>query len=219
MQNKLKVFIVDDHEIFRQGLKMILVGHKDIEIVAEAGNGQEFLDILEKIKPDIILMDIKMPVMDGLKATKIALEKYPELKVLVISMFGEEDYLVSMLEAGVKGFVPKTVDEEELLKAMNTISEGKSYFSQELLGTITEVYIKRSFDKKSEKVATSPLTKREIEVLKLISKGLTNKEIADTLFISQKTVDGHKSNLLDKTGSKNVVTLLIWALHNNLIEL
>ncbi len=219
MQNKFKVIIADDHEIFRQGLKMIMVGHKDIEIVAEAGNGQEFLDLLDTFKPDIVLMDIKMPVMDGLKATKLALEKYPDLKVLVISMCGEEDYLINMLEAGVKGFVPKTVDEEELLKAIKTITEGKSYFSQELLGTITEAYIKRNLDKKTDDDELSKLTRREIEVLNLIAKGLTNKEIADALFISQKTVDGHKSNILDKTGSKNVVTLLIWALHNKLIEL
>ncbi len=215
MENKVRLIIVDDHEIFRKGLIMVVNKFKDVEVVAEASNGKEFLSILEKQEIDMVFMDIEMPLMNGIEATKVALEKYPELKIVALSMFGEEEYLKHMLDAGVKGFLLKNVSKETLERAILAVASGNNYFSEELLHFFTKKYISSDKPENDE----IKLTKRELEVLQLIAKGLTDQEIADTLFISQRTVNGHRANLISKTGSKNTVNLLIYAIKNKLIEI
>jgi DNA-binding NarL/FixJ family response regulator len=184
----------------------------------EAANGKEFLDILKEKKPDIVLMDIKMPVMDGFEATKKALEMQPDLKVLVLSMFGEEEYLVRMLETGVRGFLLKNVEEDEMKNALKLVSEGKNYFSNELLPSLTNSFMKkRSFhDERSE--VLEKLTRRELEVLTYICKGFTNNEIAEVCFISPRTAGGHRTNLLEKTGCKNTAELVGFGIKFNLLQ-
>jgi DNA-binding NarL/FixJ family response regulator len=219
MEKKLKVMIVEDHHIFRKGLAMLLKEMPDVEICGEATNGQEFLDTFEKLKPDIILMDIQMPVLNGIEATKEALKRYPDLRIVAVSMFGEEEYLVSMLEAGVKGFLLKTVEEHELKKALALVADNKNYFSDELIPTLTSSLVKsRSKDEPREPELREELTRREEEVLELICKGYTIKEIADRLFISQRTVDGHKANLFRKAGVDSSVKLVTFAIKNNLFK-
>jgi DNA-binding NarL/FixJ family response regulator len=211
MSTKTKIIIVDDHEIFRKGFAMIIGTFEDIELVGEASNGQEFLDLIDRTLPDLVFIDIKMPVMNGIDATKTAIERYPELKIVALSMFGEEKYLQSMIEAGAIGFLLKNVKREELEVAVKLFQEGKNYYSEELLSFFTKKYISIKPD--------ADISKRELEVLQLIAKGFTNQEISDKLFISLRTVEGHKTNLIQKTGSKNIVNLLIYALKNSLIEL
>jgi DNA-binding NarL/FixJ family response regulator len=219
MDKKVNVVIVDDQKIFRKGILLLLIDMPDIKVVAEASNGQEFLDLLGNHEIDLVLMDIKMPVMDGIEATKIALEQYPNLKVLVVSMYGEEEYLVSMLEAGVKGFVLKTVEEEELQRAIKNIVEGKNYFSQELLGTIAKSFVNKTTEKKEEEDIVSKLTTREIEVIQMITEGFTIRDIAKKLDISSRTVDGHKTNIFAKTGTQSSVQLVTFAIKHNLVKL
>lgn len=219
MEKKINVIIVDDQKIFRKGILLLLIDMPEIKVVAEASNGQEFLDLMKIHEVDLVLMDIKMPVMDGIEATKIALQQYPNLKVLVVSMYGEEEYLVSMLETGVKGFVLKTVEEDELQRAIRTIVEGKNYFSQELLGTIAKSFVNKTSDKKEEENVVSKLTDREIEVIQLIAQGLTIREIAKILDISSRTVDGHKTNIFAKTGTQSSVQLVTFAIKHNLVKL
>ncbi len=216
-QEKLRVMIVDDHHIFRKGLRMLLKELPEVELFAEATNGKEFLEMIKDERPDIVFMDIQMPEMNGIDATREALRLYPDLKIIAISMFGDEEYLVSMLEAGVKGFLLKTVEEHELKKALVLISDNKNYFSDELIPTLTSSIVKnRAKEEPAAPELKEELTKREVEVLELICKGYTIKEIADQLFISQRTVDGHKANLFRKTGVDSSVKLVTFAIKNGL---
>jgi DNA-binding NarL/FixJ family response regulator len=217
---KLQVMIVEDQHIFRKGLIMLLKEISGVTIFGEASNGQEFLNMIEKERPDIVFMDIQMPIMNGIEATKQALDLYPSLKIVAISMFGDEEYLVSMIEAGVKGFLLKTVEEYELQKAIELVSDNKNYFSDELLPVLTNSLVNRKAKPENNGYELKEeLTKREIEVLSLICKGFTIKEIADQLFISQRTVDGHKANLFRKTGVDSSVKLVTFAIRNNLYKL
>jgi len=211
METKAKIIIVDDHEIFRKGFAMVLSTFDFTELVGEASSGKEFLELIEKTEADLIFMDIKMPEMTGIEATKIAMESKQNLKIVALSMFGEEKYLQSMIEAGASGFLLKNVKREELEYAIHQLIDGKNYYSEELLSFFTKKYVNHKDE--------DSISKRELEVLQHIAKGLTNQEISDTLFISLRTVEGHKTSLIQKTGSKNIVNLLIYAMKNNLIEL
>lgn len=205
-----KIIIVDDHQLFRNGLKFILNEIKNIQVVGEASNGQEFLELLEYGIPDLVLMDINMPVMNGVTAAKIALEKYPQLNILVLSMYGETEYYNTMIDIGVKGFILKDVDNKELEDSINKVISGGTYFSQELLLNLIK---NKSFNE------NITLTKREKEVLELICKGFSNQQISDQLFISQRTVERHRSSLLLKTDSKNSISLVLYAIRHKLISI
>lgn len=211
----LDVVIVDDHSLFRNGLKILLTTSGHFNVVAEAENGKEFIDLLEHIQPDIVLMDIDMPVLDGIEATKEALKKFPKLKVITLSMFGEEEYYYKMIEAGVKGFLLKNSDINEVKNAIVTVFQGGKYFSQELLYNVVKNI--RSGHKEQE--LTEALSEREIEVLIQICNGSSNNEIAENLHISKRTVDKHRANLLDKTNSKNTAHLVMYAIKNKLINI
>lgn len=221
MKNKLPngkildVIIVDDHSLFRNGLKILLTTSGQFNVVAEAENGKDFLTLLDHIQPDIVLMDIDMPVLNGIDATKEALKKYPSLKVITLSMFGEEEYYYKMIEAGVKGFLLKNSDINEVKNALITVWQGGKYFSQELLYNV----VKNIRSSHKEQEVTEALSDREIEVLIQICNGLSNNEIAENLHISKRTVDKHRANLLDKTNSKNTAHLVMYAIKNKLIDI
>jgi DNA-binding NarL/FixJ family response regulator len=215
---KINVMIVEDQMIFRSGLKTLLSELPELNVIGEAENGREFLEIIQKNMPDVVLMDIKMPVMDGIEATKKALELFPDLKVLVISMFGEEEYLVRMLEAGIRGFLLKNADEDELRNAIAMVHEGKNYFSHELLPALTNSFMKKKTYNNEKQNITDKLTRRELEILDLICKGYTNKEIADACFISHRTAGGHRANLLEKTGCKNTAELVAFGIKYNMLS-
>ena len=216
MEKTIEIIIVDDHEIFRKGLVMVINKMKNTKVIAEAGNGAEFLDLLSKVKPDMIFMDIQMPVMNGIEATKAALAKYPNLKIVALSMFGEEEYLQNMVDAGAYGFLLKNISKEDLSRAIQLISDGKNYYSEELLSFFTKKYI---HPQKPQETVDANLTKRELEVLQLIAEGFTDSEIAEKLFLSQRTINGHRASLIAKTGSKNTVNLLTYAIKNGLVEM
>ncbi len=212
----IKIITVDDHQIFRQGLTMILNRLDNVEVIAQAADGKEFLDILKSgINPDIVFMDIRMPLMNGIEATKAALKIHPKLKIIAISMFGEEENLENMIKAGAKGFLLKNINRDEIEHAIRQVISNSNYYSTELLPYFTKKYLNPAEQGKT----LSGLTKRELDVLKLIAHGYTNKEIAEKLFISKRTVDGHRANIFDKTDSKNVVELLIFAIKNKLIKI
>jgi DNA-binding NarL/FixJ family response regulator len=185
-----------------------------MQVVAEADNGKNFLDHLNKIMPDIVLMDIDMPVMNGIEATRIAMQKYPHLKIITLSMFGEEEYYFKMIDAGAKGFLIKNSDISEVRNAIRTVYEGKTFFSEELLLNVVKNIRTVSLPPKE----TETLSEREIEVLQQICFGHSNVEIADLLHISKRTVDKHRSNLLEKTNSKNTANLVMYAMKHKLIE-
>lgn len=213
MKDKNRIFVVDDHEIFRNGLKMVISKLKYLELVGEAADGKEFLTKLLTAAPDIVLMDIEMPVMNGIEATTEALKIMPELKIIVLTMFNEDDYIQSMIDAGVKGFLMKNINKEILDKAILTVINGGNFYSEELFKFFTRQVVK---ERKTD-VAPIELTRREKEILQLLCEGLSNKEIADMLFISERTVVGHKTNLLAKADCKNSMSLMSYAIRNKLV--
>ena len=217
--NKINLIIVDDHRLFRNGLKALLKELDYVGEVAEAPNGREFLDYLAKNKVDMALMDINMPVMNGIDATREASLKYPHLKIIALSMLSDEDYYFKMIDAGAKGFILKDAGSDELISAIETVMKGQNYFSQDLLRNIIlslSTNVKMEPNPLPEEVK---FTDRELEVLEQICKGLSNQEIADTLCISPRTVERHRANIFEKTGSKNSVNLVMFAIKNNLVKI
>jgi DNA-binding NarL/FixJ family response regulator len=209
-QPKISVAIVDDHQLFRSGLHFILENEPDIEVVIEASNGKQFLNYLTDFKPDVVLMDINMPEMDGVEASKLAIEKSPDLNILVLSMYSDIEYYNTMIDIGVKGFILKDIENKELANAIRKVYNGGNYFSQELLLRL----IKNKPDGE-----VIELTNREKEVLELICQGYSNQEISTKLFISQRTVERHRSSLLFKTDSKNSISLVVYSIKNNLVKI
>ena len=213
---KPNIIIVDDHLIFRQGLKSIITLENIANVIGEASNGLELMALLEDLKPDLVLMDIDMPHMNGLEATEKAIELMPELKIIAFSMFSDEEYYYKMIDRGVKGFILKTSGINELENAIHNVMSGDSYFSNELLRKIINNFGRPNTIKQT---ALDNLTDREIEVLQQICLGLSTEEIAEKLFISPKTVKSHKSNLLEKTVCKNTPSLILFAIKNKLVEI
>lgn len=212
----VKICVVDDHEIFRDGLKFILSQVLNYQIVGEAGNGKEFLNLLTYMQPDVVLMDISMPEMDGIDASEQALKKCPGIKIIALSSYGDDLYYYKMVKAGVMGFVQKKSGKDELEKAINTVMNGENYFPPQLLQKIIIKLGQSGPDSLANPELT--LSRREKEVLKLICQGYNNNEISEMLFISPKTVDNHRTNLLSKTSSRNSANLVMFAIKHNLIE-
>ena len=207
---QIPAIIVDDHKIFRESLTYVLESQANINVIAQANNGLELLSILKHTKPGIVLLDIEMPVMDGVEATREAIKLYPDLKILVLSMHNDEEFYSSMIDLGVTGFILKESDTQEVIKAVDEIVKGSLYFSQELLLGLLK--------KRKDNICLE-LTTREQEVLALIAKGLSNIEIGEKLFISARTVEKHRAELLLKTDSKNSVSLVVYAIKNGLVTI
>ncbi|WP_010663764.1 response regulator transcription factor [Marinilabilia salmonicolor] len=210
----MKIFIVDDHQLFREGLKFLLSGWDLVEDIFEAEDGDRFLKDLDSCQPDVILMDIEMPGANGIDATAACLEKYPDMKVIALSMYGNENYYTGMIDAGAKGFLLKNSRFEDVQRAITEVISGNNYFSPEILNGIVRNLNKRKNDPKN-----SELTSREIEVLYNICKGLSNQEIANNLNLSKRTVDKHRENILLKTQSGNTAQMVVYAIKNKLFEI
>ena len=218
MKETYKVLIVDDHKLFREGLVFMISKMKGFEVVGEASNGAAFLEMIDNLDVDIVIMDIAMPGIDGVTATTRALEKYPDLKVIALTMFCDEEYYYKMIQAGVSSYILKESGKDELATALNTVITGENYFSQKILhNIIVNMNNSKSF-KPADKTKDIKLTRRETEILTLICQGLSNTEISDKLCLSLRTIEGHKSNIFSKTGVKNSVSLVMFALKNHLIE-
>lgn len=213
-----KIIIADDHTLFRNGLKLLINSKEEFRVTAEVSNGIELLEALSKEAFDIILLDISMPEMDGFEAAARIKDLYPEIPIVTLSMYGEEEYYFKMVGLGVKGFLLKNSDFDEVYNALLTTSSGGTYFSQELLVNLVNNFQVASSSPNQEQDNDS-LSEREIEVLVLICKGYSNKEIGDQLFISKRTVDKHRANILDKTSCKNTANLVVYAITNNIVEI
>lgn len=213
---KLKIYIVDDHKLFREGLKLLLSTQDFVQHVYEASSGKEFVESLVLKDCDVVLMDIEMPEMNGIEATECALNLNPNLKVIVLSMYGDEQYYYKMVDVGVKGFVLKNSGIEQVLTAIRKVAEGENYFSEELLVNILNHM--RSEQKSEEQNFDNEISEREMEILYHVCLGLSNQEIADKLFISKRTVDKHRANLLSKTGCRNTAALVMYAIKNKMVH-
>ncbi|MBQ7963392.1 MAG: response regulator transcription factor [Alistipes sp.] len=211
----VRIALVDDHSLFRRGLKMLLTSYSDFEVVAEASSGEEFLELMDTAQPDVVFMDYSMGGMNGAETTERALERMPELKVISLTMFGDNAYYSRMASSGAKGFLLKDSEFDEVVEAVSTVCDGGTYFSALLLESISQSL---------RSVEGLPidehdmLSDREVEILVGICQGLSTQEIADRLFISKRTVDKHRANILEKSGCKNTASLVVYAIKNGLVE-
>lgn len=213
---KLKLYLVDDHKLFREGLKLLLSTQDFVKHIYEASNGREFIENLPLTECDVVLMDIEMPEMNGIEATREALHLHPELKIIVLSMYGDEQYYYQMIDAGAKGFMLKNTGIENVIKGIQKVAAGENFFSEELLFNILNNM--RDNSKTIADVPDNELSDREMEILYHVCKGESNQEIAEALFISKRTVDKHRANLLSKTGCRNTAALVMYAIKNKMIE-
>ena len=214
MTNQYHIAIVDDHKVFRKGLRTILNKIRNVNVVAEAENGKEFLEIYAKT-PEInmVFMDISMPGMDGIQTTKLAKEKCSDLKIIALSSYEDQEHLNLMLLAGANGYILKTADLPEFEKAIHKVGQGKPYFSDDILDNLTE----KVFYQPSKKEKLPEFSSREIEIMQLLCQGLSNKKIGDILHISDRTVERHKTNLLQKTTTENTLNLVIYAIRHKIV--
>lgn len=210
----IRVMIAEDHDILREGLQSLLKDEASIQIVAEAPNGKLILDYLETTPADVILMDINMPVLNGLETTRIISEQYKNIKVLVLSMLDHPNYLNQMMSVGAKGYILKNSSKAELIKAIHEVAAGHKYISKELAEKVISSKGKNEESKKGE----VHLTKRELQILELLAEGLTNKEIGDRIFLSKRTVETHRRNLFEKTNCKNSSALIKYAIVKGILK-
>lgn len=208
-----RIALVDDHTLFRNGLRGLLEHCAGCRVVAEAAGGEEFLSMLDALEADVVFMDFAMPGLDGAQTTERALARRPELKIITLSMFGEESYYSRMVQAGARGFVLKDSDIGDVIEAVETVAAGGSYFSPRLLSSLAGRMRTR------EDAADEQLSLREREILVAVCRGLSNQEIADELFISKRTVDKHRANILEKTGCKNTASLVVYAIRSGIVEI
>jgi DNA-binding NarL/FixJ family response regulator len=216
MERKVRIALVDDHTLFRSGLVGLLSQHPRYEVVADVGSGEGFLTILPHTDLDVVFMDISMPGIDGSETTRRALAERPELRIITLSMYGDEHFYSLMVECGASGFLLKDSDIEEVYAAVDAAMAGDSYFSPALLDSMTRNMSRLATTVSSDEDA---LSEREIEILVEVCRGLSNQEIADKLFISKRTVDKHRANILEKTGCKNTANLVVYAIKNRLVEI
>lgn len=214
MTRPIRVALVDDHTLFRDGLRRLLAADNRFEIAGEASSGEEFLEVYPSLGTDVVFMDIDMPGMNGIEASRRLLESHPDARIITLSMHGEQEYYFAMVELGVKGFLLKNSTFGEVVAAVETVAAGGTYFSQELLSSLVTV-LRRS----GELPHGEALSEREAEILPLICEGYSNQEIGNRLFISKRTVDKHRANILAKTGCKNTASLVVYAVKNNLIDI
>ncbi|MBL6949615.1 MAG: response regulator transcription factor [Bacteroidales bacterium] len=219
MEN-INIFLVDDHQLILDGIKALLSGVNDITIIGEATTGNELLEKIPQAHPDLILMDISLPDISGIELTGIISKRYPASKILILSMYTNEDFVFNAMKAGAKGYLLKNTSRQELLDAIYAIHSGQEFFS----GSISQVILKSFLRKVNEPETTNengaqPLSNREHEILKLFAEGFNNKEISNTLGISIRTVESHKNHIVKKLGLKSTVEMVKFAIKNKIVEL
>lgn len=211
-----RVIIADDHQMFVDGIKSILIGIDHVHVVGEATNGLELISLLESCDTDVVLMDVNMPEMNGIEATKIVISRFPEVKVLMLTMHDSRDYIQKLLKAGAHGYILKNTGRDELEAAINAIVAGDSYFSKEVTERIMEgLQGKKS---RSSDSMVVELTDRELDVLKLIAQEFTTREIGEKLYISHHTVETHRKNLISKLQVRGSAGLVKYAIENDLLD-
>lgn len=213
----IQIAIVDDHRLFRQGLTFILKDEADIQILFEAENGQELLTQLEEHQPQIVLLDLDMPVMDGFATTEALIAQYPELKILILTMHDDEQFMVRLMDTGANGYLLKNANSEEMIRAIQTLATNEYYFNERLSMAMLKQIGKKSKPNKIA-LAASELTHRELEVLQLICAEQTTTEIADQLCLSPRTIESYRKTLFEKTGVKNMAGLVMWAVRNGFVS-
>jgi DNA-binding NarL/FixJ family response regulator len=213
---KIRVLVVDDHTIVRDGIVALLALAGDMEVVGEAANGSEALKMVKQLSPDVVLMDIAMPIMGGLEATRRINKEFPKTRVLVLTQYDDKEYVFPVIESGAAGFISKAAASSELVQGIRAVSHGDSFLSPAVAKLLVENYQHTAGDRSNED-PYNLLTEREREILKLLAEGYSTQEIADMLVITAKTVEGHKTNLMAKLGIHNRIDLVKYALRKGII--
>lgn len=210
---KIRVLLADDHPLVRSGLIALLEPLKEFHIVGEAGDGSEAVALTKKLRPDVVVIDLSMPVMSGVEATKIIRDEVPASKVLVLTMHENEEYVFQILRSGAGGYILKNCSREELAAAIRAVSKGEKFFSPKVSEMMVQAYLRKAEARETRLVdpAETPLTPREREVLGCVAEGMTNQEIAEKLFISARTVETHKTNIMQKLGIEDTAKLIRYA--------
>lgn len=215
--SKIKIVIADDYKIYRDGLKVGLSADDNMEIIGEADNGEELMKALETISPDVILMDLKMPLMDGMEATKQVRKKYPSIKVLVVTMYEDDKFIIHLMENGANGYLLKNAEPDEIRKSIYAVQENGYYFND----VVNKALLKKLVLKNNLKPSFNQnidLTEREQEVLKMICEEKTAAEIAKEIFLSPRSVEGIRQRLIEKIGVRNTAGLVMFAVKNGIVE-
>ena len=215
--SKIKIAIADDYKIFRDGLKVGLAADENLEVVLEADNGEDLLNGLENAAPDVIIMDLKMPIMDGMEATKEVRKRFNSMKVLVVTMYEDDKFIIHLMENGANGYLLKNADSDEILKSIYAVHENGYYFNDLVNKALLKKLVlkgnfKPSFNQDVE------FTERELEVLKLICEEKTAAEIAKDIFLSPRSVEGIRQRLIEKVGVRNTAGLVMFAIKNGIVN-
>ncbi len=212
MSQKIRVFLVDDHEVVRKGMKFLLEDEESLEIVGEAAGGKEAIASIPQIKPELVLLDINMPEMNGIETAKVLRREQPAVKILIFSMHNDPDYILKSIESGVDGYILKNTEKEEIVKAIRTVYGGEKYFPPEVSAILVSALqgkgISPAKREKPRSRVMDKLSRKELEILRFISNGMSSKEIAEKLDLSIRTVSNHRANMLKKTGLNNTAELI-----------
>lgn len=215
-----RIVIVDDHPIVRDGIKALLEGHENFILAGEASDGSELLEKIEVFKPGLVILDISLPKMSGIEITKILNEKYPEIKILILSMHTGEDFIFNAIKAGARGYLPKNTTRKELSEAINSLVAGDIYFNDVISNTILKSFIRKAQSQdENEDDPLQLLSPRESEILKMVAEGFSNQEISDKLFISIRTVESHKNHIMQKLKLRSTVDLVKFAIRKGIVEI
>lgn len=215
--NTIKIILADDHEIFRDGFTVMMKKQTEIELIAEARNGEQLLSLVTRHQPDVVLTDIKMPVMDGIESTRIITAKYPQVGIIALSMFDDDHLIIDILEAGAKGYLLKNAQKKEIIEAIKTVNRNEPYYcnntSQKLAKMIAQSHLHEG-----KPVKNAGFTQRELEIIQLICNQYSNKEISEELHLSVRTIEGYREQILEKTNAKNTVGIVIYAIRHHIYK-
>lgn len=216
---RIRVIFADDHEVVRTGLRTLFQGTEECHLVGEAGDGEQAIQMIASKKPDVAILDISMPKLNGIEAARIVKEKFPGVKILILTMYEDEGYVNEMVRAGADGYVLKNADKKEILTAVKVVASGERFFSPTISKLMIEGFIKKAAVGETPGISDDRLTKREIEVLQLIAEGMTSREIAEKLFLSLNTINTHRTNIMKKLDIHDTAGLVKYALQNGLTNL
>jgi two-component system, NarL family, response regulator DegU len=212
----IRIAIADDHALFRRGMVSLLKSIPDFEVVYEASNGRELVDSIPSLMPDVVFMDLKMPVMDGIKATELIRNTWPSVNVIVISMHDEDQFVTHLMELGANGYILKDADPDEVELAIRTVLKEGYYYGPFLNRVMHRRFLDKSRKKEASLSNKIHFTERELEIIHFVCEGLTTAQIAEKVFLSHRTVDGHRTSIMDKLGVKNTAGVVVYAVKNQL---
>lgn len=218
--DKIRVALVEDHQLVRDGIRSLLTNLPNIEVVAESDCAKSMLNLIEGAKPDVLLVDISLPEMSGIELARVVTTTYPSIRVIILSMHTEQEYIFNSLRNGAKGYLHKSISREELIEAIEQVYGGSEYFSKEVSGIILKSYLRQIKNpERVDEYEDKKLTPREMEILRMVAQGYSNQLIADKLFISVRTVESHKNHIMQKLELTTTVDLVKYAIKNGIIDL